>query len=334
MGVRTTAEGTEGGNVRFSCILAALIAAFAAATSHAQYSSDRPIRLLVPFAPGSGTDVSARLLAQSLAEAIKRPVVIENRPGALGVIATDAAAKAAPDGHTLVATGSTALAAGPSLFKKLPYDPVHDFSPIYLLATAPLALFVAADSPAKSLNELVAMAKAQPGRLSYASGNATGAVAGEMLKQLAGIDLLHVPYKNSPQALADIASGVVNMMFNDLAGATPLMKAGRIRALAITSRARSPVLPAVPSLYESGYRGYELYNWVGILAPAKTPREIVNFLAGEIGKIAARPDFKERFERVGLDLVVPSGPAEFASFIDREIALWSRQIKAAGIQPQ
>ena len=178
------------------------------------------------------------------------------------------------------------------------------------------------------------MAKAQPGRLSYASGNATGAVAGEMLKQLAGIDLLHVPYKNSPQALADIASGVVNMMFNDLAGATPLMKAGRIRALAITSRARSPVLPAVPSLYESGYRGYELYNWVGILAPAKTPREIVNFLAGEIGKIAARPDFKERFERVGLDLVVPSGPAEFASFIDREIALWSRQIKAAGIQPQ
>lgn len=321
-------------NVRLISLCALALVLGLTGSARAQYSSDKPIRMLVPFAPGSGTDVSARMLAQSLSEAIKRPVVIENRPGALGTIATDIAAKAAPDGHTLVATGNTALAAGPSLFKKLPYDPVNDFSPIYLLATAPLALFVKSDSPARSLQDLVGIAKAQPGKLSYASGNATGVVAGELLKQLAGVDLLHVPYKNSPQALTDVASGVVTMMFNDLAGATPLMKAGRIRALAITSRARSAVLPDVPSLYEAGYRGYELYNWVGILAPAKTPREIVNFLAREIGRITLRPEIKERFDRVGLDLVTSSGPAEFAAFIDREIALWSRQIRAAGIQPE
>ena len=216
----------------------------------------------------------------------------------------------------------------------MPYDPVKDFSPIYLLATAALALFVATDSSAKTLQDLIVLARAQPGKLSFASGNATGVVGGELLKQLAEIDLLHVPYKNSPQALIDVASGTVTMMFNDLAGATPLMKAGRIRALAITSKVRSPVLPDVPSLYESGYQSYELYNWVGILAPAGTPREIVNFLAVEIGKITVKPDIKERFGRVGLDLVASSGPAEFGAFIAREIALWSRQIKAAGLQPQ
>ncbi|OFZ90642.1 MAG: hypothetical protein A2V78_08095 [Betaproteobacteria bacterium RBG_16_64_18] len=320
--------------MRFQCVAAAALFLGLTTGVSAQYSSDRPIRMLVPFASGSGTDISARLLAQSLSESIKRPVLIDNRPGALGTIATDAAAKAPPDGHTLVATGNTALAAGPSLFKKLPYDPVKDFSPIYLLATAPLALFVATDSSAKTLQDLIVLARAQPGKLSFASGNATGVVGGELLKQLAEIDLLHVPYKNSPQALIDVASGTVTMMFNDLAGATPLMKAGRIRALAITSKVRSPVLPDVPSLYESGYQSYELYNWVGILAPAGTPREIVDFLAVEIGKITVKPEIKERFGRVGLDLVASSGPAEFGAFIAREIALWSRQIKAAGLQPQ
>lgn len=320
--------------MRFQCVVAATLFFGLTTGVSAQYSSDKPIRILVPFASGSGTDTAARLLAQSLTEAIKRPVLIDNRPGALGTIATDAAAKAPPDGHTLVATGNTALAAGPSLFKKLPYDPVKDFSPIYLLATAPLALFVATDSPARTLRELIVLARAQPGRLSYASGNATGAVAGEMLKQLADVELLHVPYKNSPQALIDVASGTVTMMFNDLAGATPLTKAGKIRALAITSKIRSPVLPDVPSLNESGYQSFELYNWVGILAPAGTPREIVNLLASEIGKIAVKPEIKERFDRVGLDLVTSSGPAEFGAFITREIALWSRQIKAAGLQPE
>ena len=320
--------------MRVACAVAAAFFLGLSSGVSAQYSSDKPIHMLVPFAAGSGTDIAARLLAQSLSESIKRKVLIDNRPGALGTIATNAAAKALPDGHTLVATGNTALAAGPSLFKNLPYDPVNDFSPIYLLATAPLALFVATDSPAKSLRDLIALARAQPGRLSYASGNATGVVAGEMLKQLAEIDLLHVPYKSAPQALIDVASGTVTMMFNDPTGALPLMKAGKIRALAITSRTRSPVLPDVPSLYESGYQSYELYNWVGILAPARTPREIVNYLAAEIAKIVVKPEIKERFDRVGLDLVTSSGPTEFASFIKREIALWSRQIRAAGLQPE
>ena len=314
--------------------LLAITFALAATAAQAQYTTDRPIRLIVPFAPGSGTDVAARLLAATLAESIKRPIVIENKPGALATIGTDAAAKSPPDGHTLVATGSTALAAAPSLFKKLPYDPVADFAPVYLLATAPLALFVSSESPAKDLQGLVAEAKAKPGKLSYASGNATGAVAGEMLKQFAGIDIFHVPYKNSPQALNDVAGGQVSMMFNDIAGATPLVKAGKIRPLAVTSRSRARALPDVPSLYDTGYRGYELYNWVGILAPAKTSPEIVGYLAREIAKVAAHPDFKEKFERVGLDLVTDSSPDAFAAYIKTETANWTRQIKAAGIQPE
>jgi tripartite-type tricarboxylate transporter receptor subunit TctC len=314
--------------------LLAIAFALAATASHAQYVTDRPIRMIVPFAPGSGTDVAARLLAAALADSIKRPIVIENKPGALATIGTDAAAKSPPDGHTIVATGSTALAAAPSLLKKLPYDPVADFAPIYLLATAPLALFVSSESPAKDLQGLVAEAKARPGKLSYASGNATGAVAGEMLKQFAGIDIFHVPYKASPQALNDVAGGQVTMMFNDIAGATPLVKAGKLRPLAVTSRARARALPEVPSLYDAGYRGYELYNWVGILAPAKTSPEIVGYLAREIAKVAAQPEFKEKFERVGLDLVTDSSPEAFAAYIRTETANWSRQIKAAGIEPE
>lgn len=320
--------------MRLAPLLLATAAALVAPAGHSQYTTDRPIRLIVPFAPGSGTDVAARLLATSLSESIKRPIVIENKPGALATIGTDAAAKSPPDGHTLVATGSTALAAAPSLFKKLPYDPVADFAPVYLLATAPLALFVSSESPAKDLQGLVAEAKAKPGKLSYASGNATGAVAGEMLKQFAGIDIFHVPYKNSPQALSDLAGGQVGMMFNDIAGATPLMKAGRLRALAVTSKGRARALPDVPSLFDAGYRGFELYNWVGILAPAKTNPEIVEFLAREIAKVAAQPEFREKFERVGLDLVTDSSPAAFAAYIKSETENWSRQIKAAGIQPE
>jgi tripartite-type tricarboxylate transporter receptor subunit TctC len=308
--------------------------AVASAPVAAQLPPDRPVRMIVPFAPGSGTDVAARLLTTSLSEAIKRPIVIDNRPGALAVIGTDAAAKAAPDGLTLVATGSTAIAAAPSLFKKLPYDPVNDLAPVSLLATASLALFVAKDHPAATLADLVASAKREPGKLSYASGNATGAVAGEMLKQLSGIDLLHVPYKNSPQALSDVAAWTVSMMFNDITGATPLLKAGRLRALAVTSRGRAKLLPDVPSLYESGYRGYELYNWVGIFAPAKTSPEIVRYYAQEISRVTASAEFKEKFERVGLDLVQGDTPAAFAEFVKKEIANWTRQIKAAGIQPE
>ena len=314
-----------------------LLAAFLIAASGgaaAQLPGDRPVRLIVPFAAGTGTDVAARLLATSLQESIKRPIVIENRPGALAIIGTDAAAKAAPDGLTLVATGSTAIAAAPSLFKKLPYDPVNDLAPVSLVATATLALFVANESPVNTLRDLIATAKSQPGKLSYASGNATGAVAGEMLKQAAGIEIFHVPYKNAPQALNDVAGNTVSMMFNDITGATPLMKAGKLRALAVTSRARSKLLPDTPSLVEAGFAGYELYNWVGIFAPAKTPPEILAYYAQEIARIAARPDFRERFERVGLDLATGSTPASFAEFVRKEIALWSRQIKAAGILPE
>lgn len=302
--------------------------------AHAQLPPDKPIKLIAPFGAGSGTDVSARLLAASLAEAIKRPVFVENKPGALATIGTAAAASAPPDGLTLVATGNTAIAAAPSLFKKLPYDPVNDLAPVYLLATASLALFVAQDAPVKTLDDLISRAKARRGGLSYASGNATGAVAGELLKQLAQIDMIHVPYKNSPQALNDVAGGTVDMMFNDIAGATPLLKAGKLRALAVTSRQRSPRMPDVPSLYEAGYAGYELNNWVGIFAPARTPPETISYLATQIAKVAGGREFKERFERVGLDLVQDSSPEAFSVFVRNEIDRWSKLIRAAGLQPQ
>ena len=314
-------------------VLAAFLITVSCGAS-AQLPGDRPVRLIVPFAAGTGTDVAARLLATSLQESIKRSIVIENRPGALAIIGTDAAAKAAPDGLTLVATGSTAIAAAPSLFKKLPYDPVNDLAPVSLVATATLALFVGNDSPNNSLKDLISTAKSQPGKLNYASGNATGAVAGEMLKQAAGIEIVHVPYKNAPQALNDVAGNTVNMMFNDITGATPLMKAGKLRALAVTSRARSKLLPDTPTLIEAGFTGYELYNWVGIFAPAKTPPDILAYYSQEIARIASRPDFRERFERVGLDLATGSTPASFTEFVKKEIALWSRQIKAAGILPE
>ena len=311
-----------------------LLLAVASAPAAAQLPPDRPVRMIVPFAAGSGTDIATRLLTASLSEAIKRAIIVDNRPGALATIGTDQAAKAAPDGLTLVATGSTAIAAAPSLFKKLPYDPVNDLAPVSLLATAALALFVSNEYPSKNLDDLVARAKKEPGKLSYASGNATGAVAGEMLKQLAGVDLLHVPYKASPQALNDVAGGTVTMMFNDITGATPLLKAGKLRALAVTSRGRAKLLPEVPSLYEQGYRGYELYNWVGIFAPAKTPPAVIHYYSQEIARVTASPELKERFERVGLDLVQGDTPAAFAEFVKKEIANWTRQIKAAGIQPE
>ena len=312
----------------------ALALALFGASSLAQLPPERNVRLIVPFAPGSGTDVAARLLAASLQESIKRPIVVENRPGALATIGTDIAAKATPDGLTLVATGSTAISAAPSLFKKLPYDPVKDLEPVSLLATASLALFVGSERAARSLKELIALVRSQPGKLTYASGNATGAVAGEMLKQFAGIDVFHVPYKNSPQALSDVAGGTVSMMFNDITGASPLMRAGKLRALAVTSRERAPLLPDVPTLYESGFQGYELYNWVGIFAPGKTPADVVTFYAREIAAITARPDFSERFGRVGLIAAQNSTPASFSEFVKKDIANWSVQIKAAGIQPE
>lgn len=319
-------------STRFIVLSVAFLASSIGA--QAQPLSDRPVRMIVPFAAGTGTDIAARLLTTTLSDAIKRPIVIENRPGALAIIGTEQAAKSPPDGLTLVATGSTAIAAAPSLFKKLPYDPVNDLAPVSLLATASLALFVGNEHPAKNLADLVALARKDPGKLNYASGNATGAVAGELLKQLAGIDVFHVPYKASPQALNDVAAGTVTIMFNDITGAMPLLRAGKLRALAVTSRGRARLLPEIPSLYEAGYKGYELYNWVGIFAPGRTAPDIVRWYAQEIAKVTASADFKEKFERVGLDLVQNDTPAAFAEFVKKEIASWTRLIQAAGLQPE
>lgn len=305
--------------------------ACAAPSTFAQYTSERPVRLIIPFAPGSGTDIAARILIEPLAEAIKRPVVPDNRPGALGTIGTDAAAKAAPDGHTLVMIGGSAISSAPFVVKNLPYDPLKDLVPVYLVASSPLALWVAVNAKEQRFEDLVAAARAQPGKLNFGAHVATNLVAMELVKQWQKIDLVHVRYKSAPQGLNDVAAGLVNTMFADLSGSMPLARAGKIRALALMKRTRSASAPEIPTVYELGYRGHEMINWTGIFAPARTPQGIVDQLAAELTRIAARAEVRDRFEKTGLELVQGSTPASFAEFIRAEIEAVGPIIKALGV---
>lgn len=315
-------------------LLVVFAAVLHAGVAAAQYTGDRPVRLVIPFTPGSGTDLAARILAEALAESIKRPVVPDNRPGALGTIGTAAVAKSTPDGHTLLMIGGTAISSAPFMMKNLAYDPLKDLAPVYLVATSPLALFVAADSPAKSFQDFVGMAKAQPGKLSYGAHVATNRVAMEVIKQAMGIDLVYVPYKGAPQALNDVAANVIATMFADLSGATPLVRANKVRPLALFQRTRSPRIPDVPTVYELGYTGHEVINWTGVFAPAGTPPALVDSLAREIAAIAARPEIKERYERVGLELRQAGTPQSFAAFVKQDYDAMGPIITALGIQAE
>ena len=313
----------------------ALIACLGCTCSIAQYpSGDRPIRLVVPFTAGSGTDTATRLLTDALSPSIKRSFIVENRPGAGATIGTGAVAKATPDGFTLVMVGGTAVTSAPFLFRNLPYDPATELAPVYFLASSPLALFVSIDSPYKSFAEFVSGAKSQPGKLSYGAHTVTSRVATEVIRQSMGIDLVHVPYKGLPQALNDIAGGVLTTIFGDLSGSAPFVSSGKVRALALMKKTRSPRMPDVPTVYELGYQGHEVINWTGVFAPAKTPPDIVAYLAREIRAIADRPDFKERFERVGLDLHQGGTPESFAAFVRQDMDAMGTVIRRLGITPE
>ena len=307
--------------------------AFAANAASAQPYPSKPITIVVPFAAGSGTDSIARIIGQYLQTALNQSVVIENKVGASGVLAATYVARAAPDGYTLLMATNSTHSANPHLFKTLGYDPVKDFAPVARAGSYVFMLVVNPDVPAKTLPELVAYAKANPGKLTYASGNTTGIVAGETLKSKAGIDILHIPYKSTPPAINDVLGGRVSMMFIDLAPGLQHVRAGTMRPLAVTTKERSSLLPDLPSLSEAGIPGYDVTSYAALFAPAGTPKEIVDRLNDEVQKIIANPEAKSRIAVTGFDAF--SGPPEtLASFVQTELVNWGRLIKDAGIEPQ
>ena len=294
----------------------------------------RPIRIVWPFAPGGAGDSSIRLIARHLSQALEQPVIVDNKPGANGVIGMQEAAHAAPDGYTLVYVSSTTMAANVSLMKKLPYDPVKDFAPVSRVGLLPFMLVSSTTLPVTSVKELVQYAKANPGKVSFANHSAPGHVAGVMLSQIAGIEMLRVPYKASTTALTEMIGGDVSIMFVDIAPALPLVKSGRIRALGVATSQRSPLLPDLPTVAEGlGVADFELVPWTGMAVPAGTPAPIVRRLNAEIGRIIAKPEVKDELARMYID-AAPSTPEQMTDWIKADIDKWSRLVKAAGIEPQ
>jgi len=312
----------------FSAILGFALALTQAA---AEPFPSRPVKLIVPFTPGTGIDILSRAIGQKLQERWGRAVVIDNRPGASGNIGTDAGAKAPADGHTLVMTVN-ALAINAGLYKNLPYNPVKDFAPVGRVALGTLGLTVIPSVPATSVKEFVAMAKAQPGALFYGSpGNGTPHhLAMELLKSATGIDLIHVPYKGSAGLVADMLGGHISIMFLPVHVAMPHVKSGKLRVLAVSTATRSPVAPSVPTIAESGVPGYEVDMWYGLLAPAGTPKEIIAQINADVTAVLAMPDVRDTLTRQGLE-PAPSSPEQFGALIRTDIAKWAKVIKDAGI---
>ncbi len=300
----------------------------------AQNYPSRSVRVVVVSTPGGSVDTMARTVGPKLAEKWGQQVVVDNRPGAGGAIAAEIVAKSPADGYTLIMGTVASFATNVSLRKSLPYDPVRDFAPITLVATQNLMLLIHPSIPAKSVKELVALAKRQPGQLSFASaGNGTGGhLSGELFKLLAGIDLLHVPYKGVAPALIDVISGQVSMTFASILSGHPHVRSGKLRALAVTGGKRSPAVPQLPTMIEAGVKGYESATWYGLLAPAGTPPDIVAKLNAEVVAILKQPETHERLSKEGAD-PVGNTSAEFGKFIQSEIEKWRKVIKAAGIQP-
>jgi len=313
-----------------SCVIGANIAA-TAAFAHAQSYPAKPVRLITPSSPGSGVDIVARFVGQKLSETTGQQFIIDNRAGAGANLGAEIAAKAGPDGYTLF-LGTPAHAINPSLYRRLAYDIVRDFAPISLLTTGYYVVVVNPAVPAKNVKELIALARAKPGQLNYASagtGNATH-LAGELFKSLAQVNLVHVPYKGSGPALTDLLGGQVQLMFSNLTAAMPHIKSGKLRALAVTGEHRAQSAPDIPTVIESGVKGYSVTSWYGLLAPARTPQAIIDRLNAEVGKVMRLGDMKERLSGEGAE-PAPGTAAEFATFIKSEIAKWAQVIKSAGL---
>lgn len=304
-------------------------------TAQAQGYPVRPVRIVVPFPAGGNADILARVLAQKLGESLGQGVVVDNRAGASGIIGTEAVAKSAADGYTLLMGTTGTHTTNPAVFAKLPYDPVKDFAPISNFADSPFLLVVHPSVPARSLAELIALARARPAQLHYASFGAGSSahLTGEMLRSMAKIDIVHVPYKGGPPALADVLGGHVPMMFNSLPAVLPQMKAGRLRALAITSVKRSGGATEIPTFAEAGLAGFEAGSWYGVIAPAATPREIITKLHGEIVRILALNDIKQRLAAEGAD-PIGNTPDQFTEQIRRDMARWSKVAREAKVKAE
>ena len=303
--------------------------ALAAATEHADYP-DRPVRLLVPFSAGGATDVTARFVATELGKELGQSVVVENRPGAGGAIAAQAVASARPDGYALLFGTTGTLAINPSLYSSLSYDPQKSFAPIATVASSANVLVVRPDLPARNVGELVALAKAQPGKLQYgSSGNGSSShLSGVQLGALAGLDLQHIPYKGSSDALNDFLAGRIDFMIDTLPTYVDLARAGKVRALAVTGQRPSPLYPGVPVMADS-LPGYEVSIWYALLAPAGTPADVVGRVADALQRIVSRPDTRARLQQIGSEPFF-KGPADFAAFIRSEGAHWAELVKQSG----
>lgn len=305
--------------------------ALLATAAHAQDFPNRPLRLIVPQGPGGGSDVGARIVAERLARALGQPIVVENRPGAGGVIGVDAAAKSAPDGYTMVLGSNTTMAANVSLYSKLPFDPLRDFAPLAITFAASFGIVVHPSVPVTNLKELVALAKARPGQLNFGSGTSSAQICTEMFKFAAGIDLAYVPYRGSPQALADLLSGQVQLICDPLATALPLVKSGKLRMLAVTSARRSMFAADMPTMAEAGVPNVEYTAWLGLFVPSATPREIRARLSSELMKVLRQPETADALAKAGLDPLV-LGPEEALDYWKADIERQAVVIKRAGMK--
>ena len=314
--------------------LAALLGANSVeAQSNPPYPA-RPIRMIVPSSPGSGPDIMARAIGQALTESLGQPVVIDDRPGAGGIIGSEAAAKSPPDGYTLIMSNAGAHTVNASLYAKLPYDPIRDFATVTLVAMAPNILIVPPTLPARSVKELIALAKAQPGELTFGSGGngSTAHLSGELFKSMAGINIVHVPFKGSPGAVIAVIAGQISMAFPNIPPALPQVRSGKLKALAVTTAKRSAALPDLPTVAESGLPGYEATAWFGVLAPAATPSTIIAQLNAAIVKSLHTREMRERLIAEGTE-PVGNTPEQFAQIVRNDIAKWAKVVKSSGARP-
>jgi tripartite-type tricarboxylate transporter receptor subunit TctC len=317
----------------FAAALAATLALGANLPSHAQAFPSKPITIVIGATPGSTTDSLVRALSQEMSKECGQPVIIENKAGANGIIASQFVAAAAPDGYTVFVTTNTTHAANQHLYRKLPYDPVKDFAPVTALVKGYLLMVVNPNVPANSVAEFIALAKKSPGKLSFGAGTASARVAVEQFTQMTGTELLHVPYKANPQAVTDLLAGQVDMMIVDFTTSLPHVQAGKLRGLAVSSKQRSPLAPTLPSLDEAGVRGYEFSFWNAAYVPAKTPEAIIRRLNELFVNAMAKEPVKAFVAKFGMEVYV-STPAELAAFQAAETARWGAIIRKAGIQPE
>jgi tripartite-type tricarboxylate transporter receptor subunit TctC len=311
-----------------------LVSVTAAGGAAAQTFPAKTVRLIVPFAPGGSTDITARIVAQKLGEAWKQQVLVDNRSGAGGNIGAEAVARAAPDGYTLLLATTGVMSINMFLYKTLTYDAARDLAPVTQIGSLPLILIVHPSLPAKSVKELIAIAKAKPGALTYASSGVGGAthMTAELFRAMAGVDIVHVPYKGSGQAMVDLVAGQVVVAFDQIVSSLPHVEAGKLRALAVTSGKRFESVAKLPTVAEAGVPGYEAVSWNGIAAPAATPAAILTRVQADTARVLQLPDIKDRFSKDGIE-PVGSTPEQFAAHVRSEREKWGKVVKTAGIQP-